>query len=142
MKIAIIILSILLTLAAGVIFCLIKVLKMLPEMILSKELGPQEAYDGKYYPATVLVQLVHGSEEEKTVTDFSMYESKGIVAFTLYFKENLKSYIKRTGCIELTEEEEMLSDNELNELFSYKPTMYKNAVVYAIGEGMWTYKCN
>ena len=150
MKIVIIFLSILLALAAGVIFCLVEVLKMLQETkilkllqetIFLQELVPQEAYDGKYYPATVLTQLVYGSEEDKIITDFSMYESNGIVAFTFYNKENLKSYIKKTRCIELTEEEKMLSDDELNELFSYKPIVYKDAIVYATNEGEWTYKC-
>jgi hypothetical protein len=65
------------------------------------------------------------------ITDFSMYEDKKIVGFTICTKETAREYLG------ITEEE--MPDEVIEEL-SEKPAIFKNAIVYAPMEGMWTWK--
>ena len=139
MIIAIIVLSTLLLGAIAFIFWLLKVLKNTYEIIenaMDMALGKtprkyKEAYDGKYYPATVISRLQFNCDSEMMVTDFSMYEDKKIVGFTICTKETAREYLGIT-------EEEM--PDEVIEEFSEKPAIFKNVVVYAPMEGMWTWK--
>lgn len=135
---AIIILSILLVAAGAFIFWLLKVLKNTLEiaenaMDMAANKIPRKlatAYDGKYYPATVIAQMQFDAESEMTITDFSMYEEKKIVGFTVYTKESMEKYY---GPI--------ISELDEEELAMLKqPTIFKNVVVYAPEEGMWTWK--
>lgn len=132
---AIIILSVLLIGSIAFIFWLFKVLKNTCEIInfsLNTLMGEMpEAYDGKYYPATVISQIKFGCESEMVITDFSEYKSKGIVGFILYVKENMREYIGALG--------DDISD-EILEMTLGKPTVFKNAIVYAPVEGMWIWK--
>lgn len=95
----------------------------------------KEAYDGKYYPATVISQVQFGCDSETVITDFSMYEEKKIVGFILQTKETALEYIGAN--LEDIEDEEVIQ--ELTETLG-KPTIFKNVVVYAPMEGMWTWK--
>ena len=143
MIVAIVILSILLVGATAFIFWLLGVLKNTFEIVestLDMAAGKtprrmKEAYDGKYYPATVISQIQFGCDSETVITDFSMYEDKKIVGFILQTKETALEYIGAN--IEAIEEEEVLA--ELEKTLG-EPTVFKNVLVYAPVEGMWTWK--
>ena len=132
---AIIILSILLIGSIAFIFWLFKVLKNTCKIInfsLDVAAGkPPEAYDGKYYLATVISQVKFGCDSEMVITDFSMYEDKKIVGFTICTKETMREYIGVQG--------NDISDEILEETLG-KPIIIKKAIVYALWEGMWTWK--
>ena len=135
MVIAIIILSILLVGALAFIFWLLKVLKNTYEIIENViDMTPRnykKAYDGKYYPATVISQIKFNCDSEMVIADFSMYESKKIVGFTLCIKESVREYLGIAA--------EDISDETLEETIG-KPAIFKNVIVYAPTEGMWTWK--
>lgn len=143
MIVAIVILSILLVVATVFIFWLLGVLKNTFEIVestLDMAAGKtprrmKEAYDGKYYPATVISQIQFGCDSETVITDFSMYEDKKIVGFILQTKETALEYIGAN--LKVAEDEEVLS--ELEKTLG-KPTVFKNVLVYAPVEGMWTWK--
>ena len=143
MIVAIVILSILLVGATAFIFWLLGVLKNTFEIVestLDMAAGKtprrmKEAHDGKYYPATVISQIQFGCDSEAVITDFSMYEDKKIVGFILQTKETALEYIGAN--LEAIEEEEVLS--ELEKTLG-EPTIFKNVLVYAPVEGMWTWK--
>ena len=59
-----------------------------------------------------------------------MYESKKIVGFTICTPESLEKYYG--DIIEELDEEEIA--------FLNKPTIFKDVIVYAPREGMWTWK--
>lgn len=65
------------------------------------------------------------------ITDFSMYEDKKIIGFTICTKESMKEYIGTTA--------DGISDELLKETIG-TPTIFKNAVVYAPVEGLWVWK--
>lgn len=139
MIVAIVILGILLLGAVAFIFWLLQVLKntfdtVEQAMDMAQGKTPQKfktAYDGKYYPATVISQVKFDCDEEMVVTDFSMYEDKKIVGFTIYTKETIREYIGAAA--------DDLDDELLEETFA-TPTIFKDVVVYAPVEGMWTWK--
>ena len=139
MIIAIIVLSILLVGATDFIFWLLQVLKNTYEIVenaMDMALGKttrnyKKAYDGKYYPATVISQVKFECDSEMMVTDFSMYEDKKIVGFTICTKETMREYIGVQG--------DDIADEILEETLG-KPTIFKNVIVYAPWEGMWTWK--
>lgn len=139
MIIAIVILSILLAGAVAFIFWLLQVLKNTYEVVenaMDMALGKtprkyEEAYDGKYYPATVISQVKFDCDSEMVITDFSMYEDKKVVGFTICTKESMKEYIGTVASD--------VPDEILEEAFG-TPTIFKNVVVYAPMEGMWTWK--
>ena len=139
MIVAIVILSVLLVGAVAFIFWLLQVLKNTYEIVeqamdMAQGKTPQKyktAYDGKYYPATVISQVKFNCDEEMLITDFSMYEEKKIVGFTVCTKETIREYIGAAA--------DDLPDDLLEETFA-TPTIFKNVVVYAPMEGMWTWK--
>lgn len=129
----VIVLSILLAIAVAFIFCLILMLKKAFKTIYcllgkdnkSIKLSHKVAYNGKYYPATVITQVIFNAKEWQTITDFSMYEDKEIICYTLYTTENIKQYCE---------------GNEALEAAFGKPMVVPHAVVYEIEEGVWTWK--
>ena len=139
MIIAIIILSVLLAGAVAFIFWLLQVLKNTYEIVenaMDMALGKtprnyKEAYDGKYYPATVISQVKFDCDSEMVITDFSMYEDKKIVGFTICTKESMREYMGAAA--------DDVPDEILEETIG-TPTIFKNVVVYAPTEGMWTWK--
>ena len=138
MEFAIVILSILLLAAAAIIFCISKALKNTLEILegfidLSENRTPRklkEPYDGKYYPATVIARMEFDAPAEMTITDFSLYDDKRLVGFTIYTTKSAKMYYG-DALDELTEDELALLE---------KPTIFKNVLVYAPMEGFWTWK--
>ena len=139
MVIAIIVLSILLAGALAFIFRLLQVLKNTYEIIenaLDMTLGKmshdyKKAYDGKYYPATVISQIKFNCDSEMVITDFSMYEDKKIVGFTICTKESMREYMGAAA--------DDIPDEILEEVIG-TPTILKIVIVYAPMEGMWTWK--
>jgi hypothetical protein len=139
MIIAIIILSVLLAGAVAFIFWLLQVLKNtcgIIENAINMTLGKmphnyKKAYDGKYYPATVIAQVKFDCDSEMVITDFSMYEDKKIVGFTICTKESIREYMGAAA--------DDVPDEILEETIG-TPTIFKNVVVYALAEGMWTWK--
>ncbi len=139
MVIAIIVLSILLAGALAFIFWLLQVLKNTYEIVenaMDMALGKtprdyKKAYDGKYYPATVILQIKFNCDSEMVITDFSMYEDKKIVGFTIYTKESMQEYMDMAA--------DDIPDEVLEETIG-TPTIFKNVIVYAPAEGMWTWK--
>jgi hypothetical protein len=139
MIIAVIVLSMLVLAETGFIFWLLKVLKNtfnIVDSALDMAAGKiprnmKTAYDGKYYPATVISQIQFDSKDEMVITDFSMYEDKKIVGFTICTKESMRDYLGAAA--------NDIPDEVLEETFG-TPTIFKNVVVYAPREGTWTWK--
>lgn len=139
MIVAIIILSFLLVGAVAYIFWLLQVLKNTFKIIeISQDLAagkvPEEfrkAYDGKYYPASVILQMRFEEDSEMLITDFSMYEDKKIIGFTICTKEPMREFIGADS--------DGVPDDILKQILE-KPTVIKDVIVYAPWEGMWTWK--
>lgn len=134
----VIILSICVVAALAFIFWLLWVLKNTFDITenvldLAMEKIPRNlntAYDGKYYPATVIASIKYNCEEESVITDFSLYETKQIVGFTICTPQSISDYY---GPLAFD-----LDDEELQ--FLEEPTIFTNVVVYAPREGIWTWK--
>ena len=139
MIVAIVILSVLLLGAIAFIFWLLQVLKNTFEVVeqamdMAQGKTPKQfktAYDGKYYPATVISQVKFNCDKEMVITDFSMYEDKKIVGFTVCTTETIQEYIGAAA--------DDIPDDLLEETFA-TPTIFKNVIVYAPMEGLWTWK--
>lgn len=133
------ILSVLLVGAVAFIFLLLRMLKNTFEVVeqamdMTQGKIPakfQTAYDEKYYPATVISLVKFNCDKESIITDFSMYEDKKIVGFTVCTKETIQEYIGDAA--------NSIDEETLEEAFC-TPTIFKNVVVYSPMEGMWTWK--
>ena len=142
MLIAIIILATLLAAAAVIIFYLYKVLKNtfsmtggLIDLLDGKQPSSlKKAYNGIYYPATIIAKVNFDAEWEGTITDFSMYKTHGIVGMTVMTKESAADYY---GAETIAALEEM-GEEALAQLYS--PTIMKNKIVYEVAEGVWSWK--
>lgn len=139
MGIVIAILAVLLLGAAAFIFWLLGVLKNtfhitenLVDMVQGKSpRAMKEAYDGKYYPATVIAQVKFGQPSEGKVVDWSLYEEKKIIGFFMLTTDKPEDYYGKEFI-------ENLEEEELEELL--KPVIIKNALVYAVREDDWFWK--
>ena len=139
MAVVIVILAVLLLGAAAFIFWLLKVLKntfSITENLIDMAQGKspramKEAYDGKYYPATVIAQVKFDQPHEGKVVDWSLYEEKKIVGFIMMTTDKVEDYYGK-------EFVEMLDEEDLEELTS--PVIIKNALVYAVREDDWFWK--
>ena len=144
MIIAIIILNILLVAAGAFIFLLMKVLKNIftisfsqsKEMLKSELKNFDEAYDNKYYPATIILTTQYNQPNEGIITDFSMYEEKNIIGFTGLIKESFEDYITNSPLSMFIKE---IPIELIKEIFN-KPTIIKDVIVYSPIEGVWTWK--
>lgn len=144
MEIVICILAVLLASAIAFIFWMFKVLKNtfdIAENLADMAQGKtprkmKEAYDGKYYPATVIAQIKFNQPHEGKIIDWSLYESKKIVGFTILTTDTMSDVYGE----EITEilETGDLPDELVAEL--QKPLVVKNALVYAIQEDDWLWK--
>lgn len=134
-----IILSSVVVLETAYIFLISKVLKNTFNRLVDARMenkskcNPEVAYNGKYYPANVLAQTVFGADCEMVVADFSMYDSDGIVGFSLYVPETKEEYYKEYKGILSEEEYNIVTSNNI-------PAIFPNAQVYEIEEGTWTWK--
>lgn len=139
MAVVIVILAVLLLGAAAFIFWLLKVLKntfSITENLIDMAQGKspramKEAYDGKYYPATVIAQVKFDQPHEGKVIDWSLYEEKKIVGFIMMTTDKVEDYYGKEFI-------EMLDEEDLEELTS--PVIIKNALVYAVREDDWFWK--
>lgn len=146
----IILLGIGLLAAIGFIFLLLKMLKNTLNIIEFAMDMPQEkdiqninvAYDGKYYPGTVILKLIYDAPQKMIVTDFSAYEENKIIMFTFYNQESFFNRMKKVNKSLLDSlnifNEEDLSDEIIQHI--NKPAILKNMVVYSPIEGLWTWK--
>lgn len=139
MTVVIIILAVLLLGATAFIFWLLKVLKntfSITENLIDMAQGKspramKEAYDEKYYPATVIAQVKFDQPHEGKVVDWSLYEEKKIVGFIMMTTDKVEDYYGKEFI-------EMLDEEDLEELTS--PVIIKNALVYAVREDDWFWK--
>ena len=139
MAVVIVILAVLLLGAAAFIFWLLKVLKntfSITENLIDMAQGKspramKEAYDGKYYPATVIAQVKFDQPHEGKVVDWSLYEEKKIVGFIMMTTDKVEDYYGKEFI-------EMLDEEDLEELTS--PVIIKNALDYAVREDDWFWK--
>lgn len=139
MGIVIAILAVLLLGAAAFIFWLLRVLKNtfhvtenLVDLLQGKSpRAMKEAYDGKYYPATVIAQVKFGQPSEGKIVDWSLYETKKIIGFFMLTTDKPEDYYGKEFI-------ENLEEEELEELL--KPVIIKNALVYAVREDDWFWK--
>ena len=144
----IIFLSIVAVAAIGFIFWLLKVLKNtlnITENVINMTQGTstrnkEKAYDGKYYPGTVISRLEFGAAEECIITDFSAYDTHKVVCFTLRLKESIRDYAATIlDKVDDMFEDMNMTDEELMKIVG-QPSIFKNVVVYAPLEGVWTWK--
>lgn len=139
MAVVIVILAVLLLGAAAFIFWLLKVLKntfSITENLIDMAQGKspramKEAYDGRYYPATIIAQVKFDQPHEGKVVDWSLYEEKKIVGFIMMTTDKVEDYYGKEFI-------EMLDEEDLEELTS--PVIIKNALVYAVREDDWFWK--
>ena len=139
MGIVIAILAVLLLGATAFIFWLLRVLKNtfhvtenLVDLLQGKSpRAMKEAYDGKYYPATVVAQVKFDQPSEGKIVDWSLYEKKKIIGFFMLTTDKPEDYYGKEFI-------ENLEEEELEELL--KPVIIKNALVYAVREDDWFWK--
>lgn len=139
MGIVIAILAVLLLGATAFIFWLLRVLKNtfhvtenLVDLLQGKSpRAMKEAYDGKYYPATVIAQVKFGQPSEGKIVDWSLYETKKIIGFFMLTTDKPEDYYEKEFI-------ENLEEEDLEELL--KPVIIKNALVYAVREDDWFWK--
>ena len=100
-----------------------------------KNTNVELAYDGKYYPATVISKMVFGAAADMTLTDFSMYDKHKVVGFTIYTTDKLEDCYMPEEAQDWDEEiKEELRQSLL------EPTLHKNCIVYSPREGWWRWK--
>lgn len=141
MIIGIIILAILLAAATAFIFWLLKVLKN--TLNITETYSLTTAYDGKYYPAHVILQAQYESPYNGRIVDWSMYDSHKIVGFTILMTEKFEEFysekeIAKMLNIPVEEISEEILEIVKNE--TLKPKMIKNVLVYAVEEDEWIWK--
>lgn len=105
------------------------------KLVTIKNMNSEVAYDGKYYPATVISKVTFGAPADMILVDFSMYDKHKIVGFTIYTTDKLEE------CYILKGTENW--DEKIREEFRQSllmPTLHKNCVVYSSGEGYWRWK--
>ena len=143
MLVAIIILAILLAGSAAFIFWLLQVLKntfSITETLVDLTTGKSAydknyvgnrhiAYNGKYYPATVIATVVYESPQECVITDLSQYDEKGLAAFTVMTKQKFSDAYPGY---------ENLSEEAIEELKT--PVIMYNMLIYEVEEGEWMWK--
>lgn len=144
----IIFLSVVAVAAIGFIFWLLKVLKNtlnITENVINMAQGTstrnkEKAYDGKYYPGTVISRLEFGAAEECIITDFSAYDTHKVVCFTLRLKESVRDYAATIlDKVDDMFEDMNMTDEELMKIVG-QPSIFKDVIVYAPLEGVWTWK--
>lgn len=139
MIIAIFILGFLLAVSAAIIFCLFTMLKNTLNVIdgltdIANNKTPKRlktAYNNKYYPATLIAQVLFEQDTEGKVVDFSRYDSHKIVGFTILVKDKMEDYYGAELIEEIGEE----AAAELG-----KPVIIRNVLVYEVSEGDWLWK--
>lgn len=99
-------------------------------------LNKGESYDGKYYPGTVISNILFGQNTDGMMTDFSAYETNKIIRVIILCKETVEEHIENNSRFE------EVSDLPIDMVAAQlnKPTVYENVIVYSPMEGFWTWK--
>lgn len=94
--------------------------------IIISESNKEEAYDGKYYPGTVIATVKYDCQEDLIITDFSRYDDLKIIGFTIYNTDSYPAEEFANLGIERDEAE--------------SPQIIPKTIVYAPREGLWKWK--
>lgn len=86
----------------------------------------EKAYDNKYYPCNLILQMKYECEKDMFITDFSQYEKKKIIGITVFNKEEYPAKEFQELGLERQEVEE--------------PLILNNVIVYSPQEGIWKWK--
>lgn len=131
---ALIIICVLLLGSVALNFLFIKILKntltrleMLYEYTeIQENVKEGKAYNGKYYPGHVIMQMKYDCDNEMIIADFSQYEEHQIIGIMLYDKSlyPAEEYMKLGVTREQVE----------------RPQFHPNVTVFQPMEGMWTWK--
>lgn len=150
MIVVIVLLGIGLLAAIGFIFWLLEVLKntlditeTAMDMVQGKDIQSADvAYDGQYYPGTVILKMMYNAPQRMVVTDFSAYEENKIIMFTFYEPDSFFNHIKRVNKSFLDNLDIVNEEDIPDEIIQHinKPTILKNMVVYSPMKGLWTWK--
>lgn len=99
-------------------------------------LNKGESYDGKYYPGTVISNILFGQSTDGMMTDFSAYETNKIIRVIMLCEETVEEHLKNNSMFE------NLSDLPIDMVAAQlsKPTVHENVIVYSPMEGFWTWK--
>jgi hypothetical protein len=93
---------------------------------IEKELNSDTAYDGQYYPGSVIATFKYGCEEDMIITDFSQYEEKKLIGITSLSKDPYPE--EEFASLDITREE------------AERPHLYPNVTVFQPREGFWKWK--
>ncbi len=99
-------------------------------------LNKGESYDGKYYPGTVISNILFGQNTDGMMTDFSAYETNKIIRVIMLCKETVEEHIENNSRFE--EVSDLPIDTVAAQLS--KPIVHENVIVYSPMEGFWTWK--
>ena len=108
------------------IFWLCKVLKNTFHILIKR--SPHQAFDNKYYPATVVCWTKYNQPTEMITADFSLYDEYKIVGFYVTTTDPPQKYL------------EIRDLNKDDISFLEKPVIFYNSLVYQEMEGLWTWK--
>lgn len=157
MVVALIVVSVLLTLAVAYIFCLRWMLKntldMVDALLDPESKNPSKAYNDKYYDATVIVNMLYNQPNTGKIVDLSLFEEKKIASFTILTTESFEDAFTEDELIKAAQEhipEEITDEDERAAIIEQylpiarkqlmKPIIIKNAQIYEIWEGEWTWR--
>lgn len=105
------------------------------KLVAIRSMNSEVAYDGKYYPATVISKMVFDAPADMTLADFSMYDKYKVVGFTIYTIDKLEECYMPEGTEDWDEE----TKEELRQSLLV-PALHKNCIVYSPREGCWRWK--
>lgn len=154
---ALIIVSVLLALAVAYIFCLHWVLKntldMVDRLLDLEAKSPGKAYNDKYYDATIIVNMLYNQPNMGKIVDLSLFEEKKIASFTILTTESFEDAFTKEELIKAAQEqlpEEITDEDERAAIIEQylpiarkqlmKPLIIKDAQIYEVWEGEWTWK--
>lgn len=124
------VLAVLLALSLAFIFLLWRVLKntyfAMKGLQIAEELKSDIAYDGKYYPGSVIATFKYDCEEEMVIADFSQYEEKKLIGITV------------TSTDPYPEAEFLPLGITRDE--AERPHLHRNVTVFQPREGFWKWK--
>lgn len=157
MVVALVIVSVLLVLAVAYIFCLRWMLKntldMVEALLNQESRDTSKAYNDKYYEATVVANIVYDQSSPGKIVDLSQYEDKKIAYFTILSTDSFEEFFTTEELIEAAQEqipEEITDEDERAAIIEQylpiarkhlaAPIVIKDALIYEVWEGEWTWK--
>ena len=144
MIIAFIILGLMLLGSGLFIFYLLKVLKNTFQTVennteydkVIERLNKGESYDGKYYPGTVISNILFDQAADGMMVDFSAYDKNKVVRVMMLCEETIEEHIHNNP--RFAEFVDLPIETVAAQLT--KPTIQENVIVYSPMEGFWTWK--